>query len=433
VGLLFACGLLVFYAAFMRRRPASSYPLITLLWWQYLALGGSAALIALSGVLQPVYAPNYLAALFLLTCVAISALGFRDFRSHDVAQLIGRISGQRAIENVLICSQLLAIGFFAPFAIDSLTGDVHQNRLLLDDKMEVMGSYGLINTAAGAATQLFSSSLVMAFIRLAPRQGRQRSVARAVVLVLSSLSYVVYILAYVGRDGVVYWLMTAAMVLAVFWIHLTRADRMRIVGAGALISVLLLVPFLAITIARFLDTEHGAAWSFLEYFGAQIHHFSDYSSIDRPLTLGVLNFPMFIGVACSTAGLQCESWPDIKELIFSLYLAQDKEPWLFGTFVSDFVADFGYLGAFVLVCGLALLSHRLCTGYRRQGRLTLARLLLILFVFLIPFWGVFYFRFSIANGFIVVNLLFIGLVALLQKWGPAGSSASSAKAPRSLA
>ena len=32
-----------------------------------------------------------------------------------------------------------------------------------------------------------------------------------------------------------------------------------------------------------------------------------------------------------------------------------------------------------------------------------------------PYWGVFYFRFSIINVFIVVNLVFIGAVAWLEQ------------------
>ncbi len=35
--------------------------------------------------------------------------------------------------------------------------------------------------------------------------------------------------------------------------------------------------------------------------------------------------------------------------------------------------------------------------------MTVARMLLVMFLFLVPYWGVFYFRFSIINGFIVVN------------------------------
>ena len=42
---------------------------------------------------------------------------------------------------------------------------------------------------------------------------------------------------------------------------------------------------------------------------------------------------------------------------------------------------------------------------------------MVMFFFLVPYWGVFYFRFSIANGFIVVNLAFISFVWLLQKFG----------------
>ena len=418
MGLLFTAGLLIYYLFFLKRRGASRSPLSLLLWQVYFALGVAAAIIGLTGALQPVYAPNYLSVLFLLLCVCISIAGFLSFRAQDAAALFGRIGGQRILENVLIGSQFLAILFFLPFAMSSLTGDVNENRLQLTERMEALGSFGLINTVAGAATQLFSTSLLLAFIRLSSRPGNQRHVLRSALLFLGSLSYVVYILAYVGRDGVVYWAMTAAAAYLIFRAHLSAPDRARIVALGSLVSALLLIPFLTITIARFVDTESGLRWSFLEYFGAQINHFSDYSTIDRPTTFGVLNFPMAFDAVCAVAGIGCESWQDIKELIFALYLAQDKEPWLFGTFVSDFVADFEYAGAIVLVVLLALAAHWLCAKSRRPDHLTLARLMLIFFLYLVPLWGVFYFRFSIANGFIVINLMFIGLAALLNRLAP---------------
>ena len=75
-----------------------------------------------------------------------------------------------------------------------------------------------------------------------------------------------------------------------------------------------------------------------------------------------------------------------------------------------------YFGGVVLVALslFALICHLVCN--RRGGRepLTLSRLLLIVFLFLTPYWGVFYFRFGIINGFIVVNLAFVLLVRLLQ-------------------
>ncbi len=57
-------------------------------------------------------------------------------------------------------------------------------------------------------------------MRLAQPRGQGRNVPRALLLILASLSYVIYILAYVGRDGVVYWVMTALAVFVVFRVHM---------------------------------------------------------------------------------------------------------------------------------------------------------------------------------------------------------------------
>jgi hypothetical protein len=386
-----------------------------LLWLVYFGLGASAALIAMADVLQPVYPPNYHSVIFMLLCVVISISGFSKFRSSSVQRAIHAIPCQRLIENVLVMSQFAAIMFFTPFAASSLAGDANENRLELASKMELLGSYGLLNTAAGAASQLFVFSLVMAFIRLSEPALTKQALSRAALLLGASLSYVVYILAYVGRDGVVYWLMTVVMMNFIFRPQLGMRARKYIFFVGLVLSAILLIPFTVITLARFIDSEYGSAWSILDYFGSQINNFSDYSSIDRPLTLGAANFPMFISAACSSIGLDCPVWGDVRDIIFEQYLSQNKAPWLFGTFISDFVGDFGYWGTLALLIPFALLCNRLCSTNTPDYTFTLARLLLIVFLFLVPYWGVFYFRFSIINGFIIVNLAFILFVKLLHR------------------
>ncbi len=429
---LFCLGLLLYFVIAFRGNIGGGPELAKLAWSVYFALGLSAMVISATDVLRPVYPPDYGAALYLLLCVLIGITGFLGFRARDIGPAIASVRGQRLIEGMLIVSQLGATVFFVPFAIMSLVGDANENRLDLANKMELLGSYGIVNTLAGAASQLFGASLIMACIRLARPVRREQNYLRAGLLIFASLSYVVYILAYVGRDGVVYWLMTALAVFVVFRPHLPADLRRQLVGLGALIGAAMLVPFLAITVARFVDTEHGSAWSILDYFGSQINNFSDYSSIDRPLTLGVMNFPMFIGAACSVVGVDCENLADLKQFIFEQYLAQDKEPWLFGTYVSDFVGDFGYLGTLVLLSLLALLSHALCRTRGGRRPPTISRLLLVMFLFLVPYWGVFYFRFSIVNGFIVVNLAFVAFVWALQRIGgrhPRRSQAVSSNSP----
>lgn len=425
MGPLFCIGL-VLYALVLRqrrRRAGTSRQrhggseLSWILWGLYFALGLSASLIDLGDVLVTVYAANYTATLYLLGCIIISIHGFRLFDAHHLAPMLERpLPGQRWLEAFLITIQAGSIAFFTPFAVQSLVGDPNTNRLELASKMEELGSYGLINTFAGMASHLFVASLVLAFLRLAQPMTRS-SRMRAMVLVVASFSYVIYVLAYVGRDGVAYWGMTAFAIFIIFRPHLSPATRQAIRRNGGMLLAAMLVPFAVITLARFTDSSIGAAWSIPDYFGRQLQTFSDYSSVERPITLGAANFPQFISAGCAVAGLECPSWEDVRELVFAQYLAQDKEPWLFATFVSDFVGDFGEWGAFVLVLLLSLTTNALCRRSARGKPMTLARLLGILFLFLVPYWGVFYFRFSIINVFIVVNLLFIMLVAWFEARG----------------
>lgn len=415
MAILYVFGLTVYYWLVLRRQKPRASTLSLILWTVYLCLGLSGTFITLSGGIESVFPPNYLSTIFLLTCTLISISGFLPFREQKISRNCSDTRNLKYIENFLIFSQLLAIVFFFPFAIQSLIGDPHENRLFLEDKMQILGSYGILNTVAGASSQLFVVSIALAFSRLTSEKKYGRDVFRAAILIISSLSYVIYILAYVGRDGVVYWLMTAVALYLVFRTHIENNDRKKIKLLGAIGAFLLLIPFGIITISRFFDADQGASWSFFEYFGAQIHNFSDYSSIDRPKTLGAQSFPIFVASGCSLLQLSCQTWMEMKDDIFSLYLDQGKVPWVFGTFISDFVGDFGYAGTFILITCFSRICSIACSSDLSNRSYSLSRLTLILFLFLIPFWGVFYFRFSIINGYIIVNIAFVVFVWLLQK------------------
>ena len=415
MAVLFVLGLLACYRIVFRQHLGSRSALAITLWFLYVGLGFSGIFIALTEGIKPIFDPNYVSVFVLLIGINLSIFGFLRFRAKNISQMFGKIHGQRFLENLLIISQLLAIGFFLPFSISSLVGDANENRLLINAKIEVLGSYGLLNTMAGAASQLFSSSLVMAFIRLASKDNQGRSVFRAALLIFCSFSYVIYILAYVGRDGLVYWLMTFIVIYSIFHCHLRIDDRKKIIYFGLFFVIVMSVPFAIITIARFFDVDQGAGWSFFEYFGAQIHNFSDYSSIERPITYGFSSFPVFVSTGCAILGLDCLSWSAIQDSVFHKYLSQGKAPWVFGTFVSDFVGDFGNIGALVIIVIFSLFCTKACTVTRHGNLFSLSRLLVIVLLFLIPYWGVFYFRFSIANGYFIVNGIFIIFVSLLQR------------------
>jgi oligosaccharide repeat unit polymerase len=417
VAVLFLAGLLAYYGVFFRKQGlARDGGLAKLLWFIYFALGVAALFVEVTNVLPAAYDPSYKAAAYLLGCILISVSGFLRFKPQDVSGVILTVRGQSLIEAMLIALQGFSIAFFSTFALSSIGGDVGANRLELSSKAEVLGSYGAINTVAGAGSHLFMISLVMACVRLCQNIAGGQALLRPFLLIAASLSYVVYVLAYVGRDGAIYWLMTALMVFLLFRRHMPVKTQRWIILAGSSISAMILVPIVVITAARFSTSEFGANWSLLEYFGTQINNFSDYASIDRPQTYGSMNFPLILQPYCSAFnGLSCENWETIKPYIFDQYLTQGQVPWLFATYVSDFVADFGYFGALVFISLFSVVCHLLCVMRDSNGFLSLSRLLLILLLFLTPYWGVFYFRFGIINSFLIVNVGFIFFIWMLQK------------------
>lgn len=415
MAILFTTGLIAYYFIFLRPLAKKEATLAMLLWFTYFLLGLSASYIQLTELFKPVFEPNYLSVFILLISVVISIAGFSAFRARDLQKLFVETKNRRLIENVLIFSQIYSIAFFLPFAADSFSGNINENRWMLADKMDQLGSYGIFNTLASVGSHLFTASLVLAFLRFGPSEKQGRNIRRGVILLVTSLSYVVYILAYVGRDGVVYWLMNVAMVFLLFRHHITASDKRALGYIISLLMMPLILAFIFITMARFVDTEGGAVAGLFDYFGSQINNFSDYFSMERPMTYGVANFPLFAEWGCRLLDLNCLTWTSIKTDVFNAYLEQGKAPWFFATYISDFSADFGVVGSLIFITLLSLLCAWLCYRPRIHTGITLSRLLLMLFLFQVPYWGVFYFRYGITNGFIIYNLLLIVFVASLNR------------------
>jgi hypothetical protein len=415
VSAIFTILMLGYYLVILRRRHIQNSVLAFALWGLYFLLGLAAILGEASGSISPVFSINIAAPIALFSIVAAFTSAFLCFDGHRLQSLQTKFPWQRGVENGLIAIQVYSIAFFLPFVIDSLSGDPHLNRLYIDDKMAAMGELGLLNTVASAGAHLFVPSMVFALLRISPTEEQGRNVGRAVFLFLCSLSYVFYVLAYVGRDGVVYWSMMAALLIALFWPYFLRQDKVRVIRLGGLIFLVIFIPFANISVARFWDVDQGGISPFFEYFGAQLVNFSDYSSMDRPVTYGAMSLPLFYEKVCLLVTTNCEPWSEIRLFVFEDYLLQGKAPWLFGTFLSDFAADFGFTGGFAILLFFAALCAPLCTRSRGKERLTASRFLMIIFLFQIPYWGVFYFRFSTINSYMVNNLAFIFVLASLQR------------------
>jgi hypothetical protein len=416
MAILFIIAIMLYYYIFFKvLKIGKESVLVLILFYTYFALGGFSIIFSFSDINESTHYPNYFSTVLLSTSIGIMMLGFSNFKTSYIENIFnGRIRNQKKIENALIIIQLYSISFFLPFALQSMTGDIGDNRLLLEGKANVLASYGIFNTVASAGSHLFTANIVLAACRLNPKRENGRNISRAFILIITSLSYAIYILAYVGRDGVVFWLMNIIMVYLIFSSHLTRSDKKKIQRLLGFIVTIIFIAFFMITISRFSNSDSNISSGILGYFGMQINNYSDYSSIDRPLTYGRLSFPLFYTWGCDFLSLNCQDWISQKEDVFQVYLDQDTAPWMFGTFFSDFDGDFGTFGALILVSIISLISAKVCFCGRTCKTVTFPRLLLIIFLFQIPYWGVFYFRYAAYNSFIVNNLLFILMISIMQ-------------------
>src|SRR5208337_1059847 len=129
-----------------------------------------------------------------------------------------------------------------------------------------------------------------AFIHLIPKNGKRKP-CLALLMLISSLSYVVYIFAYVGRDGPVYWGMSFFFCFYLFKDFILSRDLKKIKQFFAICLPLLIVPFLLISESRFSHSSGGTVWSIVSYAGQEIMNFNAVYLVDAPLLYGANGFP----------------------------------------------------------------------------------------------------------------------------------------------
>jgi len=91
-------------------------------------------------------------------------------------------------------------------------------------------------------SNLFIVAQVCSFINLIPINGK-RNVYKAYLMLISSLSFVVYVLAYAGRDGVVFWLMSYVFCFLLFRKFLIKSDLKKMKRVSAFVFAIIMIPF----------------------------------------------------------------------------------------------------------------------------------------------------------------------------------------------
>jgi hypothetical protein len=396
--LLVALAFFLFY----RKKNAGQFAAPSYIYLTYIGMLTTSLFLELLGAATPIKSTSLAAIAYFCLTLSLVFYGCSNFPDKRMTAIITNNRLHLYFEILLITGGIASIIFFAPVAAMQMTGDVAENRWNIATGIAApLASFGLLNTLMSLFANMFIFSLLFFFLRLSGNK-TLRDKTYAILHFFTSLSFVVYVLAYAGRDGVVLWIFSFFLIFSLCDKYLTRiASRMILIYAASL-GVLLLVPFFIISVARFSDRDFGLTVQLLSYFGQQVKNFNDMYQVEIPTThlSGVFpllsDFGQFFGQNSTTT----------TQADFDYYfLSQGIQPWVFSTFIGDLLTHLGAIWTALIIGFLAFWMRRVNSNISKAGHMTLSNLIILIMLYQNILWGVFYFRFAPLNYYAVAVLL----------------------------
>ena len=314
----------------------------------------------------------------------------------------------KCISVILSVCSIYAIVFYLPVAYKMIAVDIAD--IANVRSMVTTGNHPFIepsikNGLAKLFAFLYNLQLTLFFINLIiDRKIRFFSW----VILFSSLSYPVFVLAFMGRDGIVFWIFSFIFSFLLFRKYLHGGILKTLKKITVVIFSFFLFFFLIISVGRFLVANEDAMQLFeslLSYIGQGPINFAEYYYIPNMISDGgqSLFLPLVKDVDLN-----------YKNQIDSLLYNYDIVPWIFKTFISSIYTSIGSL--FLLIFGLILLFvYKYSFKEKKKGVLSFPFVLVYTVFFTVYSQGVFYLTYyhNIAH----LSVLLIFLLALFSSIG----------------
>ena len=326
------------------------------------------------------------------------------FRLYDETQVrtirLPDLDTLNLFSTIIIILSLFSIVYYLSTVIYVFSsGDLGMMR---DDRY-LDGEYiesGLLNTIASVSAANYVFAIVLFFIyRIL---GNYKTRCR--LLLISSFSNAIHVLAFVGRDGIIFWFFTFAFCYAFFKDYFNKKDRKKLIKTIAIIGTFLLIPFVLISISRFDASDIGTGGSIISYMGQ--------SFIFGPLFFGIPQKPINVG-SCFPLFYEIigKSLPDSGGVL----VIGDWMTGHFSTFVVNFYRALN-LGGLIAITFLSFVFFRICMK-NSNLHMNLGSLCIYLLYFQVISQGVFYFCHGERGGnlFIVTTLLLGLFFSVLSK------------------
>lgn len=192
----------------------------------------------------------------------------------------------------LIALEIFSILFFIRFDVALLRqGNLSQLRSeLLLGQIDMGASLG--RTIAGTASYFYCFNILLFFYSLAFRKDKTYFL---VLLIVSSSSRIFHALTYIGRDGVLFWIISFVFSYQLFKPYLNEGSRRVSRRFFTIIGGFAMVLLGAISISRFGDSDSGTFLSIVNYFGQPIDNFGRLFDRFHEYKGTKALFPLFFG------------------------------------------------------------------------------------------------------------------------------------------
>ena len=282
---------------------------------------------------------------------------------------------------------LYSIIFFTPVLLDVYRHEDKANfRYLLSDGHHPYINPSLLNSMAGIIATFYIIPICLGLYNLA-----SKNVKLGILLILSSLSYPVFLLSYLGRDGVLFWLIS--FTIALIGIKKSFGDEAQKKLRFSIGSVVLVftIAFLYITIHRFGSAA--AAMSIADYFGQPIINLSKvYGETLPPANGAISNAPIYDMILGNFTE---------ERLIYLKLDRLDSPIWVFGTYLKQMYLDYGTLGTICIISAFSFIS----IFYTRKSK-DLGTYIFYVFYTTFVVQSIFYFRHYNNAGHIYLTFMF---------------------------
>ena len=388
------------------------FGIINLLFITYLVSLGLGAVNNLLGIHPNVLDIHIFPMVYLSITLLIIFRGFTIFRDNKF--IIFKIENYyffQLLEYFVLFAGLLSIAFYLPFSIIALTGDINFNRINNSDLIAVFGQFGLINSFAALFANIFCLSQTFFFLRLINTKNKKSRFITYLML-FSSLSYIFYNLAFVGRDGVILWSMTFFFQFLFFKKFISGNKLKKIKRLGLILLFTISVPFLIISTSRFGSTDQGTVWYLLNYLYQQPGNFNDHFQIESPLQYGRINFSVFTNFL---ENLALNTHKEIDKSKFEKYfLDEGVMPNTFSFWIGGIIRDFGKIGSLIFLICFSFITRKSLVKLKRTGIFYFSDYIIFILLYQIVYYGVFYFRYFSANFYILFIILLWVLLKLFR-------------------